>query len=74
MKREFNLGDEVVCTENGKGTVKDSIKHNTYPVCVEFDNDRIDYYTEEGDMYYGEDYEPGDPYIRHLTKLEKALK
>lgn len=73
--KKFQVGDEVICSENGLGKVV-KIETATYSVIVEFiigQYKSIDSYTETGRMYNDPEDDEGE-HIRHLTKLERALK
>ena len=68
----FKVGDKVICSELGLGTVTDIEENSKYPIIVNFGS-LLDSYTIDGKMYTDGDYYDGE-HIRKLTKLEKAMK
>lgn len=72
---KFKVGDEVICNVGGRGVVVEVSHSDKYPIRVLFENEDYQFYetyTENGRMYSGEGDE--GEHIRHLTKLEKALR
>lgn len=71
MKNKFSVGDEVICTEYGRGIVIEIDGSTSYPIVVSFGRSGQDSYTLDGRMYIGTD-DHGE-HIHKLTKLDKAL-
>lgn len=73
---KFKKGEEVICSHAGKGIITDYDTHgyHLYPITVTFSDEIHDTYTKDGHCYTEDEQEPHDPYIRKLTKLDKALK
>ena len=54
----FVVGQKVRCTTHGEGVVTVIEEQGTYPVEVDFANGEWDCYTEDGEMFGGDDDEP----------------
>lgn len=73
--RGFKVGDEVICNVGGRGVVIEDSHSDKYPIRVLFEKKDYQFYetyTKNGRMYLGDDND--GEHIRHLTKLEKALR
>lgn len=77
---KFKVGDQVICNVNGLGKITENVffsQSGNYPILVEFKHSNGDIYyetyTPEGKMY-SDKFEDEGEHIRHLTKLEKALR
>jgi hypothetical protein len=73
VKRKFQVGDIVVDQHGKIGTVIARKGNIEYPISVEFFTGRVRHintYTPDGVQYLNEE----EFWIRHLTKLEKAMK
>lgn len=68
--KKFKVGDKIVCSINGYGTITDIIHYSSHPILCAFSHsDAGETYTLEGRMYS----KRIDLNIRHLTPLEELI-